>query len=446
MTSITLPPEHALSIFLTNMNQHLALHVRQFNVTTVPAAARIAKLHELSLHHTPTKPSRSPFNPYQKQKSSPFKSQQSTNTPATPNTRPLLPTNQKRLTFEEMQERKLKGLCMFCKKPFTPGHQLKHKRAQILYLETEHEDLSGDKEDKDISPDTTLEDQDNKVPTISVHALNGSPTYNCMRIMGQYGKRKLHILIDPGSTHNFLDIQIAKFLGCNLKSIKPMYVPHLGHYKYLVMPFGLTNTPCTFQGLMNHVFEPVLRKFLLIKYLGHFISYNGVSTDPSKIKAVQQWPTPTNQRQLRSFLGLANYYRRFIQGHNIIARPLTMLLQKDMFLWISEVSFAFQTLKEALIYASVLALPDFSKQFIIETEAFKTGIGAVLMQDNHPICFINRALGPRNQNLFVYEKELLAVVHAVQTWNLYLAHNKFVIRTDQKSLKLLLEQKITKPF
>ncbi|XP_056860229.1 uncharacterized protein LOC130508648 [Raphanus sativus] len=224
MTRLTLPPEHALSIFLTNMNQHLAFHVRQFNVTTVPEAARIAKFHDLSLQHAPVKSSRPSYNSYQKtNSSSSYKSQPAT-TPATPNTKPLLQnTNQKRLTFDEMQERKRKGLCMFCEEPFTPGHQLKHKRAQILYLETENED-SEEEEDIQTPSDTNLEDTNNKTPTISVHALNGSPTYNCMRIIGQYGKRKLHILIDPGSTHNFLDLQVAKTLGCNLTSITPMPV------------------------------------------------------------------------------------------------------------------------------------------------------------------------------------------------------------------------------
>lgn len=272
---------------------------------------------------------------------------------------------------------------------------------------------------------------------------------------------------------------------------KTAFKTHSGHYEYLVMPFGLTNAQCTFQGLMNHVFEPVLRKFLLvffddiliysntwedhlahldmvfailrhhqlylkqskctfgatkIEYLGHFISAAGVSTDPNKIKAVKGWPVPRNQKHIRSFLGLANYYRRFIQGYSIIARPLTLLLRKDGFSWCSEANTAFQALKTALITAPVLALPDFSKPFVVETDASQTGIGAILMQDNHPICYISRALGPRHQNLSVYEKELLAVVHAVQTWNAYLAHNMFIIRTDQRSLKFLLEQKITTPF
>lgn len=94
----------------------------------------------------------------------------------------------------------------------------------------------------------------------------------------------------------------------------------------------------------------------------------------------------------------------------------------------------------------MLSLPDFDKVFVIETDASNSGIGAVLMQDNHPICFISLALGSRHQSLSVYEKELLAVVHVVQSWGSYLAHRPFIIRTDQKSLKYLLEQKISTPF
>lgn len=224
---------HALSIFLTNMNQHLALHVRQFKVNSVPEAAKIAKLHELSLLHTPTRTSRYGFSSSQKSNfSQPNKNQYNTtstpttNTVANPNNKPLLPNiPQKHVSFEEMQERKRKGLCMFCEEPFTPGHQLKHRRAEFLFLDMEAE-TEFDEEIALVEQirDTTISDEDDKVPTISVHALNGAPTFNCMRLMGQYEKRKLHILIDPGSTHNFLDIQIAKGLGCSLKPIKPMSV------------------------------------------------------------------------------------------------------------------------------------------------------------------------------------------------------------------------------
>lgn len=272
---------------------------------------------------------------------------------------------------------------------------------------------------------------------------------------------------------------------------KTAFKSHAGHYEYLVMPFGLSNAPCTFQSLMNHVFRDISRKFLLvffddilvyspdwethlqhlhevfsilrqqqlylkaskctfgatvIEYLGHFISAEGVSTDPAKISTITNWPTPTAVKQLRSFLGLANYYRRFIKGYSLLSRPLTSLLQKDGFCWNIAAETAFRNLKSALTTALVLTLPDFEKTFVVETDASNTGIGAVLMQDNHPICFISRALGPRHQALSVYEKELMAVVHAVQAWHAYLAHRRFIIKTDQKSLKYMVEQKATTPF
>ncbi|KAG2303549.1 hypothetical protein Bca52824_032200 [Brassica carinata] len=205
MKRLTLPPEHVLSIFLTNMNQHLALHVCQFNVTIVPAAARISKLHELSLHYTPAKPSRSSFNPYQEKNS--FNTY---NTMGNQSNKPILSnTPQKRVSFVEMQERKRRGLHMYCEEPFTPGHQLTHRRSEFLFLEADPTEYDEEFALKEQIRETTINDQDVKVPTISIHALNGSPAFNCMRLMAQYGKRKLHILIDPGSTNNFLDLQIA---------------------------------------------------------------------------------------------------------------------------------------------------------------------------------------------------------------------------------------------
>ncbi|KAG5389511.1 hypothetical protein IGI04_031052 [Brassica rapa subsp. trilocularis] len=236
MTRLTLAPDHALSIFLTNMNQHLALHVRQFNVTTVPAAARIAKLHELSLQHTPVRTPSPTFNSSQRSNfSQPNKNQFSISTPSTTNiagnqnNKPLLSnTPQKRVSLEEMQERKRKGLCMFCEEPFTPGHQLKHRRSEFLFLEADPTEFDEEIALKEQLRETTINDQDVKVPSISIHALNGSSTFNCMRLLGLYGKRKLKILIDPGSTHNFLDLQIAKGLGCYLKPIKPASVVAAG--------------------------------------------------------------------------------------------------------------------------------------------------------------------------------------------------------------------------
>ncbi|KAJ0494369.1 putative nucleotidyltransferase, Ribonuclease H [Helianthus annuus] len=272
---------------------------------------------------------------------------------------------------------------------------------------------------------------------------------------------------------------------------KTAFRTHQGLYEFLVMPFGLTNAPATFQSLMNSIFQQFLRKFILVffddiliysktleehvshlkltlnlfrehhlfakrskcsfgggtvEYLGHLISKDGVATDPKKVEAIQNWPQPMNVKQLRGFLGLAGYYRRFIKSFGILAKPLTELLKKDAFEWNSQATSAFEELKKALSSPPVLALPNLSLPFILETDASSRGIGAVIMQNGHPIAYISKALSPKQQALSVYEKELLAIMFAIQHWRHYLSMGKFIIRTDQKSLKYLIDQKINTPL
>lgn len=180
------------------------------------------------------------------------------------------------------------------------------------------------------------------------------------------------------------------------------------------MPFGLTNAPSSFQGLMNHIFQKHLRKFILVffndiliynksleehlnhlraafdllvqhqllvkrskcvfaadrvEYLGHYISAKGVETDPKKIEVVQLWPTPTSVKLLRDFIGLTGYYRRFVKGYGVISKPLTNLLKKYGFNWSEKANEAFEKLKVALTTAPMLILPNFSLPFMVETDA-----------------------------------------------------------------------------
>nr|GEU83661.1 hypothetical protein [Tanacetum cinerariifolium] len=229
---------------------------------------------------------------------------------------------------------------------------------------------------------------------------------------------------------------------------------HSGHYEFKVMPFGLTNAPSTFQAVMNDLFRPYLRRFILVffddiliyspsmeqnkshleqalkllhdnrffaklskccfgqeqvVFLGHVISSKGVSVEEEKISAVKSWPTPTTVKEVRGFLGLSGYYRRFVRNYGLIARPLTALSKKDGFLWSDTALKSFNDLKHALLTTLVLRLPDFSKPFVIES----------------------------------YDKELLALVLAVQKWGHYLLGRHFLIHTDHYTLKFLLEQRIT---
>ena len=145
-------------------------------------------------------------------------------------------------------------------------------------------------------------------------------------------------------------------------------------------------------------------------------------------------------------MGLAGYYRKFMKGYAVITKPLTHLLKKGEFGWGPEGEVAFLKLKQALTLAPVLAFPNFSKPFVVKTDASAIGIVAVLMQVDYTLVFISRVLAPKWQQLSVYEKELLVVVHAVQKWEQYLSGQSFVILTDQKSLKWLLEHKVSTPF
>jgi hypothetical protein len=178
-----------------------------------------------------------------------------------------------------------------------------------------------------------------------------------------------------------------------------------------------------------------------VKFLGHTISGNGISVDPSKVQEVMDWKPPTSVHQIRSFLGLASYYRRFIPNFSRIAKPMTELLKKGVkFSWDQKCEDAFHTLRDHLTTAPVLAQPDVSKPFDIYCDASGNGLGCVLMQDNRVIAYAFRALSTHEQNYPTHDLELAAVIHALKIWRHHLMGTKCHIYTDHKSLKYVFTQ------
>ena len=270
---------------------------------------------------------------------------------------------------------------------------------------------------------------------------------------------------------------------------KTAFITHSGLYEFCVMPFGLCNAPATFQRLMEVVLRGLVRECCLVylddilvigrtftehlanlakvfsrlreaglhlkpskchlvatevEYLGHVVSHQGVTADPKKIKAVQEYPVPIDVKGLRSFLGLASYYRRFIPNFASVAKPLHVLTRKDMpFKWTDECKTAFESLKKLLTESPLLSYPDFSMPFLLETDASIEGLGAVLAQHKedhlvHPIAYASRTLLPHERNYGISELEALAVVWAVKHFRHYIFGHKCHVYTDHEALKALI--------
>ena len=265
--------------------------------------------------------------------------------------------------------------------------------------------------------------------------------------------------------------------------------PGMGLYEFCRMPFGLSGAPSSFQRLMDKtlhglpfvtiylddilihskdeqthkshletVFQRLSNAGLTLRgtkchigmssvqYLGHVFSSDGMSPDPNKIKVVTDWPTPTNITEVRQFLGLASYYRRYIQNFSSIATPLHKLTQKGIpFSWDQACTFAFNTLKNHLIKAPVLAYPSFEQdagEFILQTDASAVGLGAILEQQGHVIAYASRSLTSSERNYSVIQRECLAIIFALKQFRHYLLGRSFVLNTDHAPLQWLSAQKM----
>ena len=236
---------------------------------------------------------------------------------------------------------------------------------------------------------------------------------------------------------------------------KTAFRTRYGHYEYKVMPFGVTNAPGVFMEYMNRIFHEYLDQFVVVfiddiliyskteaehaehlkivlqvlkekklyaklskcefwlnevSFLGHIISGNGIAVDPSKVDAVSQWETPKSVTEVRSFLGLAGYYRRFIEGFSKLALPLTQLTCKE-------------------------------EPFVVYCDASKLGLGGVLMQDGKVVAYASRQLRIHEKNYPTHDLELAAVVFVLKIWRHYLYGSRFEVFSDHKSLKYLFDQK-----
>ena len=176
-------------------------------------------------------------------------------------------------------------------------------------------------------------------------------------------------------------------------------------------------------------------------FLGFIVSEEGIKVDEKKIKAIRDWPPPKTVTEVRSFHGLATFYRRFIRDFSRIAAPITDCMKKGQFHWGEAQQQSFDILKTKLTTAPVLALPNFDKLFEVETDASMLGIGAVLMQEGKPVEYFSEKLNEARQKWSTYEQELYVVFRAFKQWEHYLRHKTFVLRSDHQALQYMKSQK-----
>jgi hypothetical protein len=307
-----------------------------------------------------------------------------------------------------------------------------------------------------------------------LYNMEGAKVFSCMDLQGAYHQIKVS----------------------EKDQKKTAFIWRGGLYEYIRMPFGLKNAPATFQRFMNMMLSVgQLRTFVMaylddlvvfsknadehvdhlrqtlsvlsrhgvklklskchfgmkkIKYLGHILDQDGVHVDPSYVTAVKDMPYPTSIQELQSFLGMCGYYRRFIPTYANIAHPLHQLLKKTTtWHWEQSHSQAADALKQALITAPVLAMPDYTKPFIIQTDASGHGIGAVLCQRfdedggqvERPIAYVSRGLKPAETRYDTTHLEMLAVVYGIQKFRHYVFGTKFLLQTDHRALQGLMKRK-----
>ena len=268
---------------------------------------------------------------------------------------------------------------------------------------------------------------------------------------------------------------------------KTAFRTRYGHFEFTMMPFGLMNALAEFMDLMHRVFHPYLDRFVVVfvddiliysetekdhedhlrvvlhtlrdhllyakfskcefwltevRFLGHVVSALGVSVDPEKVEGVMSWERPKSIFEIRSFLGLAGYYRRFIKDFSRLAAPMTKLTRKEVkFEWNDSCERAFQELKRRLTLAPIMVVPEWGQEYSVYCDASKDELGCVLMQSERVVAYGSRQLKNHEQNYPTHDMELAAIVFALKIWRHYLYGEEFEVYSDHKSLKYIFTQR-----
>ena len=269
---------------------------------------------------------------------------------------------------------------------------------------------------------------------------------------------------------------------CEADKPKTAFSTPMGHFQWRVLPQGISNAPSAFQATMNKLFRHMIGKSVFIymddilvaskspeehkehlrevlqilrdnnlyvnlekchfnmpevNYLGHVVGRGGIRPDPKKVQIVQDWPQPNTVHDIRSFLGLTNYFRRFIKDYAALAAPLNRLLQKDgtqTCKWNAACEKSFEALKKALVTAPVLAIPNLEDPYELEvwTDASDSAVGAVLLQNGHPIAYESRKFSGAKKNYHTTDREMVAIIHALRVWRCYLEGAQFKVKCDHQ--------------
>nr|GEV09195.1 reverse transcriptase [Tanacetum cinerariifolium] len=409
------------------LKSEIGMPVKMFKPTTLKDASCLARMQEAALALPKAKPA-SQYGGYRSNSGTYSNRYVSFSTPVT---KPVLALPsfttknagkvvkigfRKQLTQKELEEKRAKGLCFYCDQKYAPGNKC---TGHLYSLEVSVDEEDQEEEvciDIEVKDDTQVATYTKSFPRISLHALSGVSTFQTMRVRGYVGKQPLHILIDCESTHNFLDTSAAKRLSCQLSATTPLRVdvangskmgeavrifddkltlkqllstyedvfamptefppPRSHDHTITLLPNTppVTVTPYRLPPNQKDVVKQMSKSIFLapkVEYLGHVLSAQGVATNPLKIQAMASWPIPKTLKQLRAEV-------------------------------------AFNQLKQGMMSSPVLALPNFEKEFIMETDASGSGIGVVLHQEGHHIAYLSKALSPRHQALSTYDKEFLA--------------------------------------